>query len=105
MEAVVDEGADVVQVKRSHLGDPPGGVLKGCQTDVKVDLVQVSAVKRVQLETRRALKCGATTHTATATVARGWEKRLLQNTNPISFKTLKLKNIYIRELSERAWNH
>lgn len=54
VEAVVDEGADVVQVERSHLGDPPGGVLKGCQTDVEVDLVQVPAVKRVQLETRRA---------------------------------------------------
>lgn len=59
----MDEGADVVQVHRLHLGDPPGGVLKGRQTDVKVDLVQVAAVERVQLETRRALKRSATIHT------------------------------------------
>lgn len=47
VEAVVDEGPDVVQVKSSHLCDSPGGVLKGCQTHVKVDLIQVSAVKSI----------------------------------------------------------
>lgn len=47
VEAVVDEGTDVVQVKRAHLCDSPGGVLKGCQAHVKVDLIQVSAVKSI----------------------------------------------------------
>lgn len=54
----MDEGADVVQVKSAHLLDSPGGVLKGRQTHVKVDLIQVSTVKGIQLETpREALKC------------------------------------------------
>lgn len=47
VEAVVDEGADVVQVKSAHLSDPAGGILKGCQTHVKVDLIQVSAVESI----------------------------------------------------------
>lgn len=47
VEAVVDEGKDVVQVKSAHLCDSPGGFLKGCQTHVKVDLIQVSTVKSI----------------------------------------------------------
>lgn len=50
VEAVVYDGADVVQVQSGHVFDSPGGVLESCQTHVKVDLIQVSAVKRVELE-------------------------------------------------------
>lgn len=49
MEAVVYEHADVVQVQGGHVFHTPGGVLESCQTDVEVDLIQVSTVKRVEL--------------------------------------------------------
>lgn len=47
MEAVVDEGADVVQVQSAHVFDSAGDILESCQTHVKVDLIQVSAIKSV----------------------------------------------------------
>lgn len=49
MEAVVYECADVVQVQGGHVFHAPGGVLESRQTDVEVDLIQVSTVKRVEL--------------------------------------------------------
>ena len=50
MEAVVHDGADVVQVQSRHVSDPPGGVLESRETHVEVDLVQVSTIEGVQLE-------------------------------------------------------
>ena len=44
------DGADVVQVERLHVSDPPGGVLERHQAHVEVDLIQVSAVEGVELE-------------------------------------------------------
>ena len=50
MEAVVNDGVDVVQVQSLHVFDVSGGVLERRQTQVEVDLVQVSTVERIQLE-------------------------------------------------------
>lgn len=44
------DGVDVVQVQSGHVFDSPGGVLESRQAYVKVDLVQVSTVKCVELE-------------------------------------------------------
>ncbi len=50
VEAVVYEGADVVQIQSGHVFDSPGGILESRQTYVKVDLIQVSTVKCIKLE-------------------------------------------------------
>lgn len=50
VEAVVYEDADVVQVQSLHVFDPLWRLLESCQPHVKVDLIQVAAVERVQLE-------------------------------------------------------
>ena len=50
MEAVVYDGADVVQVHSGHVFDASCGVLESRQTHFKVDLIQVSTVKRIKLE-------------------------------------------------------
>lgn len=50
MEAVVHNGGDVVHVQSLHVLDVPGGVQETRETHVEVDLIQVSTVKRVQLE-------------------------------------------------------
>lgn len=51
VEAVVHDDVDIVQVQSRHFFDPPGGVLESRQTHIKVNLIQVSAVKRVELKT------------------------------------------------------
>lgn len=43
------DGADVVHIQRLHLLYTTGGVLEGDQTHIKVDLIQVATVKRIQL--------------------------------------------------------
>lgn len=43
-------GVDEVHIQRVHVVDPPGGLLEGCETHVEVHLVQVTTVKRIQLE-------------------------------------------------------
>lgn len=53
MEAVVYDGADVVQVQCGHLFDSLGGFLESRQTHVEVDLIQVSTVKCVELHKRK----------------------------------------------------
>lgn len=50
METVVHEGADIIQVQGLHVLDSLGGLLESSQAHVEVDLIQVSAVERVQLE-------------------------------------------------------
>lgn len=47
------DGADVVQVQSRHVFDSLGGVLESRQANVKVDLIQVSAVKCVKLERKQ----------------------------------------------------
>ena len=47
----MDEGANVVHIQCGHVFDSPGGFLESSQTYVKVDLIQVSAIKCIQLET------------------------------------------------------
>lgn len=53
------ERADVVQVQGDHVFHTPGGVLESRQTDVEVDFIQVSTVKRVELEKtiRKKMSC------------------------------------------------
>lgn len=50
VEAVVDDGADVVEVQGGHSFHFPGCFLESRQTHVKVDFIQVSAVKSIKLE-------------------------------------------------------
>lgn len=50
VEAVVYEDADVVQVQSLHVFDSLCRLLESRQPHVKVDLIQVAAVERIQLE-------------------------------------------------------
>lgn len=50
VETIVHDSADVVQVQSLHAFNSSGGVLERRQTHVKMDLIQVSTVKRVQLQ-------------------------------------------------------
>lgn len=51
VKAVVHDDVDVVHVQGRHALDPHGGVLESHQAHVKVDLVQVATVERVELKT------------------------------------------------------
>ena len=58
VEDVVEDGVDVGHVQRRHGLDVPRGVLEGHQTHIEVDLVQVAAVKRIQLHRRETVMDG-----------------------------------------------
>lgn len=45
----MNDGVDVVQVQSLHVFNTLGGVLESCQTHIKVDLIQVSTVKCIEL--------------------------------------------------------
>jgi len=56
MEAVVHDSSQVSHIQRTHLFNVLGGFLKRHQTHIKVNLVQMPAVKGVELEKREPVK-------------------------------------------------